>query len=48
MLEFKTEQAMSYEQIKDLPPPEFKRLCGVYITTFARVVDCDRVILPAP
>lgn len=30
---------MSYELIKDLPPPEFKRLCGVHIATFARMVE---------
>lgn len=30
---------MSYEQIKDLPPPEFKRLCGVHIATFGRMVE---------
>ncbi|GBE93573.1 hypothetical protein NCWK1_3337 [Nostoc cycadae WK-1] len=30
---------MSYEQIKDLPPPEFKRLCGVHIATFVRMVE---------
>lgn len=30
---------MSYEQIKDLPPPEFKRLCGVHIATFRRMVE---------
>nr|WP_082127239.1 hypothetical protein [Calothrix sp. 336/3] len=30
---------MSYEQIKDLPSPEFKRLCGVHIATFVRMVE---------
>ncbi len=30
---------MSYEQIKDLSPPEFKRLCGVHIATFRRMVE---------
>jgi len=30
---------MSYEQIKDLPPPEFKRLCGVHIATFKKMVE---------
>ena len=30
---------MSYEQIKDLPPPEFKRLCGVHIATSGRMVE---------
>ena len=30
---------MSYEQIKDLPPPEFKRLCGVHIATFGTMVE---------
>lgn len=30
---------MSYEQIKDLPPPEFKRLCGVHIATFGKMVE---------
>jgi hypothetical protein len=32
---------MSYEQIKDLPPPEFKRLCGVHIATFGRMVEVN-------
>ena len=35
---------MSYEQIKDLPPAEFKRLCGVQIATFGRMVE---VLKPA-
>ncbi len=30
---------MSYEQIKDLPPPEFKRLCGVHIARFKKMVE---------
>ena len=30
---------MSYEQIKELPPGKFKRLCGVHITTFKKMVD---------
>lgn len=30
---------MSYEQILDLPSPEFKRLCGVHIATFGRRVE---------
>ncbi len=30
---------MSYEQIKDLSPPEFKRLCGVHIATSGRMVE---------
>ncbi|MBF2006224.1 MAG: transposase family protein, partial [Chlorogloeopsis fritschii C42_A2020_084] len=30
---------MSYEQIKDLPASEFKRLCGVHIATFGKMVE---------
>ena len=30
---------MSYEQIKDLPPSEFKRLCGVHNATFRKMVE---------
>jgi hypothetical protein len=30
---------MSYEQIKDLPPSEFKRLCGVDNATFRKMVE---------
>ena len=30
---------MSYEQVKDLPPVEFKRLCGVQPQTFCRMVE---------
>jgi hypothetical protein len=30
---------MSYEQVKDLPPAEFKRLCGVQPETFRRMVE---------
>ena len=30
---------MSYEQIKDLHPAEFKRYCGVEPETFQRVVE---------
>jgi hypothetical protein len=30
---------MSYEQVKDLPPTEFKRLCGVQPGTFRRMVE---------
>ena len=30
---------MSYEQIKDLPPAEFKRYCGVQPETFHRMVE---------
>jgi hypothetical protein len=29
---------MSYEQVKDLPPAEFKRYCGVQPGTFRRMV----------
>jgi hypothetical protein len=29
---------MSYEQVKDLPPAEFKRYCGVRPETFRRMV----------
>lgn len=29
---------MSYQQVKDLPPAEFKRLCGVRPETFRRMV----------
>lgn len=30
---------MSYEQIKDLPPAEFKRYCGVQPETFRKMVE---------
>jgi hypothetical protein len=30
---------MSYEQLKDLPPAEFKRYCGVQPETFRRMVE---------
>lgn len=30
---------MTYEQIKDLKPSEFKRLCGVHRQTFERMVE---------
>ena len=30
---------MSYEQVKDLPPAEFKRYCGVQPETFQRMVE---------
>lgn len=30
---------MSYEQIKDLPPPDFKRYCGVQPETFRKMVE---------
>lgn len=30
---------MTYEQIKDLRPTEFKRLCGVHCQTFERMVE---------
>jgi hypothetical protein len=30
---------MSYEQVKDLPPAEFKRYCGVQPETFRRMVE---------
>ncbi len=30
---------MSYEQVKDLPPPEFKRYCGVQPQTFQKMVE---------
>ena len=30
---------MTYEQIKELPSSEFKRLCGVHIATFGRMVE---------
>jgi hypothetical protein len=30
---------MSYEQVKDLPPAEFKRYCGVRPETFQRMVE---------
>ena len=30
---------MSYEQVKDLPPAEFKRYCGVRPETFRRMVE---------
>jgi hypothetical protein len=30
---------MSYQQVKDLPPPEFKRYCGVQPETFQRMVE---------
>jgi hypothetical protein len=30
---------MSYEQILDLPASEFKRLCGVHIATFGKMVE---------
>jgi hypothetical protein len=30
---------MSYEQVKDLPPAEFKRYCGVRPETFCRMVE---------
>lgn len=30
---------MRSEQIKDLPPSEFKRLCKVQIATFERMVE---------
>lgn len=30
---------MSYEQVKALPPPEFKRYCGVQPETFQRMVE---------
>lgn len=30
---------MSYEQVKDLPPAEFKRLCGVRPETFQKMVE---------
>jgi hypothetical protein len=30
---------MSYEQVKDLPPAEFKRLCGVQPETFRKMVE---------
>jgi hypothetical protein len=30
---------MSYEQVKDLPPAEFKRYCGVQPQTFQKMVE---------
>jgi hypothetical protein len=30
---------MSYEQVKDLPPAEFKRYCGVQPETFQKMVE---------
>src|SRR5918911_3338497 len=30
---------MSYEQVKDLPPAEFKRYCGVQPETFRKMVE---------
>lgn len=30
---------MSYEQVKDLPPAEFKRYCGVHPETFRKMVE---------
>lgn len=30
---------MTYEQIKDLKPTEFKRLCGVHLETFERMAE---------
>ena len=30
---------MSYEQVKDLPPAQFKRYCGVRPETFRRMVE---------
>jgi len=30
---------MSYEQVKDLPPAEFKRYCGVRPETFRKMVE---------
>lgn len=30
---------MSYEQLKDLPPAEFKRYCGVRPEAFHRMVE---------
>src|SRR2546423_5628059 len=30
---------MSYEQVKDLPPAEFKRYCGVQPETFRRMIE---------
>jgi DNA-directed RNA polymerase specialized sigma subunit len=29
---------MTYEQLKDLNPRDFKRLCGVHLKTFTRMV----------
>ena len=36
---------MSYQQVKDLPPAEFKRLCGVQPETFQKMVEvvCSRL-----
>lgn len=33
---------MTYEQLKNLKPTEFKRLCGVHIATFKRMVEVLR------
>lgn len=33
---------MTYEQLKDLKPTEFKRWCGVHLETFARMVKVLR------
>ena len=30
---------MTYEQVKHLKPAEFKRLCGVRLETFGKMVD---------
>ena len=30
---------MTYEQLKYLKPKEFKRLCGVHLETFTRMVE---------
>jgi hypothetical protein len=42
---------MSYEQVKNLKPTEFKRLCGVYPETFKnmiKVVSAEKVIQSKP
>lgn len=33
------EEAMTYEQLKNLKPTQFKRLCGVHHQTFERMVE---------
>jgi hypothetical protein len=30
---------MSYEQVKDLPPAQFKRYCGVQPQTFQKMAE---------
>ena len=30
---------MTYEQVKNLKPEDFKRLCGVRLETFAQMVE---------